>query len=136
MRFWLVIAGFLVVALLVAASQQLGQRPTTTAAAADEPHAPRPGHLETLPAAVALTYARGMQVHDENIACYTMTADAARAVGCGTAHTHLRTCGAFSIRRTRIIRFRTGRATVEVGVCRIELVDGKADWAVSRVDPA
>jgi hypothetical protein len=91
------------------------------------------GHPETLAAAVALTYARGMQVHDETSACSTMTTDAARAAGCGTAQARLRACGAFRTPSARIIRFLTVRAAVDVGMCRIELVDRKAGWAVSGV---
>jgi hypothetical protein len=129
MRLWLVIGALVVAAALVVVIPRLGD---------DEPHTPRPGHPETLAAAIALTYARGVQVRDMNIACGTMTTDAARAVGCGTANARPRACGDFSIPGTRIVRFEDGaRATVDVGACRIELVPGaRTQWAVARVAPA
>ncbi len=103
----------------------------------DEGHAPRRGHPETLAAAVALTYARGVQVGATNVACGTMTRDAARAVACGTANARLPACGDFSIPGTRILHFDDSRATIRVGECRIELVmDPKIDWAVSKVEAA
>ncbi len=129
MRLLLVIGGLGVVALLIVLIPRLG---------GDDSHTPRPGHPETLAAAVALTYARGVQVGNEDIACGTMTRDAARAVGCGTANARPRACGNFSIPGTRILRFEeSSQATVEVGACRIELVPGaETGWAVSGVESA
>ena len=128
MRLWLVIGGLVVAAALIVVVPRLG---------GDEGHSPRAGHPETLPAAVALTYARGVQVGAEALACGTMTADAARAVGCGTANARPRACGNVSIPGTRILRFDPARATVEVGSCRIELVPGsRTEWAVSSVESA
>ncbi len=128
MRLWLLIGGLVVAAALVVVIPRLG---------GDEGHAPERGHPETLPAAVALTYARGVQVGAGNVACGTMTRDAARAAACGTADAHLPACGEFSIPETRILHFDDARATVVVGDCRIELVtDPKIDWAVSSVEAA
>ncbi len=128
MRLWLLIGGLAVAAVLVVVIPRLG---------GDEGHAPRRGHPETLAAAVALTYARGVQVGANNIACGTTTRDAARAVACGTADAHPRACGEVSIPGTRILQFDDSRAMVEVGECRIELVtDPKIDWAVSSVEAA
>ena len=125
MRLYLLIAGIIVAALAVAIVPRLGS---------DEPHFPRQGNEETLPAAVALTYARAVQVGDENIACGTMTTEAAQAVGCGKPGAHPRACGAFNIANTRILHFDNAHATVEVGTCRIELVPGtETHWAVSEV---
>ena len=103
----------------------------------DDGHAPRRGHPETRPAAVALTYARGVQVGATNVACGTMTRDAARAVACGTANARLPACGDVSIPETRVLHFDDTRATIRVGDCRIELVtDPKIEWAVSKVEAA
>jgi hypothetical protein len=76
MRPILIVSALLVVAALVAVVPRLG---------GEDPHTPRAGHPETVAAAVALTYARGVQVGDAQIACGTMTTEAARKVGCGTA---------------------------------------------------
>jgi hypothetical protein len=120
-RLWLLIGGLVVVAIV----PRLGD---------DGPHTPRPGSPETVAAAVALTYARGVQVGDTTIACGTMTVDAARAVGCGTANAHPRGCGDFSIPSTKITDYDDARAEVEVGTCRIELVPGaRTQWAVAAV---
>jgi hypothetical protein len=125
MRRWLVIGGLVLVALLIAVVPRLG---------GDEPHRPRRGHPEAGAAAVALVYARGVQVDDMDIACGVMTLDAARAVGCGTANARPQACGDFSIPGTLIHRFDASHATVEVGRCRIELVPGaETRWAVARV---
>src|SRR3954471_11032652 len=119
MRLWFVIAGLVVAALLGAVVPRLARD--------EEPHAPRPGHAETVAAAYALVYARGVQVGDEGIACRSMTKAAARAAGCGTARAHPRSCG--SLRRTRILHYDSVRATVEVGDCRIALVLSGQEWA-------
>src|SRR4051794_39000233 len=121
MRLWLFIGGIVVAALLVAVVPRLARE--------DEPHAPRPGHAETVAAAYALVYARGVQVGDEGIACRSMTTHAARAAGCGTPRAHPRACG--SLRQTRILHYDSLRATVVVGDCRIELVTSDQEWAVS-----
>ena len=125
MRVWFVIAGLVVAALLVAVVPRLARE--------QEPHPPRPGHVETVAAAYALVYARGVQVGDEGIACRSMTKHAARAAGCGTARVHPRACG--SLRKTRIVHYDDVRATIEVGDCRIELVNSGQEWAVSKVEP-
>lgn len=128
MRLWLIIGGLVVAALLVIVVPMLG---------GDDPHTPRRGHPETLAAAVALVYARGMEVGDETIACDTMTKDAGRAVGCGTSNPHPRTCGRFDIEATQILEYGRSRAAVAVGTCRIDLVPGTvSSWAVSEVTPA
>jgi hypothetical protein len=127
-KLWLVIGALVVAAVLVVVIPRIG---------GDEGHAPRRGQPETRPAAVALTYARGVQVGAANIACGTMTRDAARAAACGTANARLPACGDVSISETRILHFDDARATIKVGDCRIELVtDPKIDWAVSKVEAA
>src|SRR5689334_7189332 len=103
MRLWLVIGGLVVAALLVAVAPRLARE--------DGPHAPRPGHAETVAAAYALAYARGVQVGYEGIACPSMTKDAARAAGCGTTRAHPHACG--SLHKTRILRYDRVRATIE-----------------------
>jgi hypothetical protein len=127
-RVWLPIAVLVIAGLLVVVLPRLGR---------DDPHAPRPGHPETVAAAIALTYARGVQVHDLSIACATLTKHAAEAVACGTPEAHPRACGDFSIPGTQILRFGGSRAAVRVGDCRIEMVPGaRTDWAISEVGPA
>jgi hypothetical protein len=125
MRPALIVITLVVIAALVAIVPRLG---------GVGPHAPRPGHPETVAAAIALTYARGVQVGDAQIACGTMTVDAARTAGCGTDKPHPRACGDFSIPDTRVRRFERSRATVDVGSCRIGLVPGaRTQWAVAEV---
>jgi hypothetical protein len=128
MRVWLPIAVLVVAGVLVVVLPRLGGR--------DDPHTPKPGHPETIPAAIALVYARGVEVGDTRIACGTLTQDAAEAVGCGTASTHPRDCGDWSVESTKILRFGGSRAAVRVGDCRIELVPGaRPDWAISKIEP-
>jgi hypothetical protein len=122
----LIVAALLVVAGLIAIVPLLG---------GEDPHTPRPGHPEALAAAIALTYARGVQVGDARIACGTMTVAAAREAGCGSGDPRPRTCGDFSIPGTKVLVFKRGRAAIRVGSCRIELVPGKeTTWAVSAVN--
>ena len=96
------------------------------------PGSPRPSRR-----AIALTYARGVQVGDARIACGTMTTDAARKAGCGSGDPRPRACGDFSIPRHEgaRVRARQGRDR-DVGSCRIELVPGaETQWAVAEVEP-
>jgi hypothetical protein len=129
MRLWLVIGVLVLAAVLVVIVPRLGSD--------DDPHRPRPGRAETLPAAVALTYARAVQLGEQRMACGTMTSALARRLGCGTAGAKLRACGDFSIPATLIEHYDRARATVVVGACRIDLVPGaETGWAVSKVAPA
>src|SRR4051794_22705744 len=82
-----IVAALVLIAALVAIVPRLG---------GEDPHTPRPGHPETVAAAIALTYARGVQVGDAQIACGTMTTAAARKAGCGSQNPRPRACGSFS----------------------------------------
>jgi hypothetical protein len=123
-----IIGTLVAVAALVAAVPRLFDGET-------KPHAPRRGHPETLAAAVALTYARAVQVGDSRLACGTMTSEAAAASGCATSRPRVRPCGDFDIPSTEVLRFEdSSRATIHVGACRIELVPGRrTGWAVTEV---
>ncbi|WP_028065913.1 hypothetical protein [Solirubrobacter soli] len=121
---WIVI-GLVAVAAAIAIVPRLG----------NDGHTPRPGHPETVAASIALTYARAVQVGDAEIACGTMTIDAARAVGCGSGDPHPRACGDFSIPGTKVLAFERVRAAIRVGSCRVELVPGaQTEWAVAEVN--
>jgi hypothetical protein len=128
MRTWLVVAGLVFLGLIVIVVPQLGGDGGNEVPRSDP---------DAVGAAVALTYARGVQVGDEGIACDVMTNDGARAVGCWTKHARLRSCGDFSVSKTRVFRSGGGRLRVAVGTCRIELVPGGevSSWSVSKVDP-
>jgi hypothetical protein len=128
MRVVAIVIGLVAVAAAIAIVPRLG---------GEDPHAPRPGHAETIPTAVALTYARAVQVGDAQIACGTMTVDAARDAGCASANPRPRPCGDFSIPQTEVLMFERGRAAIHVGSCRVELVPGReTGWAVAEVKPA
>ena len=102
----------------------------------EDPHTPRPGQPEAVAAAIALTYARGVQVGDAQIACGTMTTVAARKAGCGSGDPRPRACGDFSIPGTKVLEFKRDKAAIGVGSCRIELVPGaETQWAVAQVEP-
>jgi hypothetical protein len=123
-----IVAVLLLVAAAIAIVPRLG---------GDEGHTPRPGDPETIPAAVALTYARAVQTGALEIACGTMTIAAARQTGCGTSRPRPRACGDFSIPDTKVLEFGTGKAAIRVGSCRVDLVPGaRTRWAVARVGAA
>jgi hypothetical protein len=123
MRPLLIVAALVIAAAAVVLAPRLGGD--------DEPHPPRPQHVESVAAAYALTYARIAQVGDAELACRITRGDAARKIGCGSENRRVRTCG--SLRNPLVVDYSDAHATIHVGECTIELATDKGEWIVTDV---